>query len=60
MLHLITVLLVLCLVLGLVIYVFQNVPILVPFVWLARLICVVIIVLFLIHLLLTMSGALRW
>ena len=57
MLHLLIVLIVLCLVLGLVIYVFQNVPVLAPFAWLARVICVVIVVLFLIDLLLGLSGS---
>lgn len=49
-------LLILCLVLGLVIYIFSKVPILAPFAWLANIICVVIVVIFLINLLLGISG----
>ena len=33
--------LILCLILGLVIYLFNNIPILAPFAWLANVICVV-------------------
>jgi uncharacterized membrane protein YjdF len=54
--------LILCLILGLVIYIFHNVPILAPFVWLANVICVVIVVIFLIEVLLGLSGgsAVMW
>jgi uncharacterized membrane protein YjdF len=53
--------LVLCLILGTV-YVFRKVPLLAPFSWLAEVICVVIVVIFLINLLLGFSGpgALGW
>jgi hypothetical protein len=46
----------LCLFLGLIIYIFSVVPILAPFRWVAQLICVVIVVLFLIEILLGFSG----
>lgn len=52
MLTLLIYLLVLCLILGLILYVFQTVPILAPFAWVAKLLCVVVIVLFLIEILL--------
>jgi hypothetical protein len=51
MIHLVVTLLILCLVLGLVIYIFNAVPILRPFAWLANVICVVIVVIFLIEIL---------
>jgi hypothetical protein len=47
---------ILCLILGLVLYIFRVVPILTPFAWLANVICVIIIVLFLIHLLSGFGG----
>jgi hypothetical protein len=48
--------LILCLVLGLILYIFGAVPILAPFRWLAQIICVVIVVIFLIEILLGISG----
>jgi len=49
-------LLILCLILGLVIYVFRTIPVLAPFEWIARLVCVVIVVIWLIDFLLGISG----
>lgn len=49
--------LILCLILGLILFVFQHVPLLAPFAWLANLLCVVIIVIFLINVLLGLGGA---
>ncbi len=49
--------LILCLILGLVLFIFNNVPLLAPFSWLAYVICVVIAVIFLINLLSGMGGA---
>ena len=48
--------LILCLILGLILYVFANVPILAPFAWLANIVCVVIVVIFLIHVLMGIGG----
>lgn len=51
MIHLLISLLILCLILGLVLFLFRSVPILAPFAWLAYVVCVVVIVIFLIWLL---------
>jgi hypothetical protein len=56
MIHLLIMLLILCLILGLVIYVFNHVPILQPFAWLANIICVVVVVIFLIEILLGLDS----
>jgi uncharacterized MAPEG superfamily protein len=52
MIHILVMLLVLCIVLGIVLYIFNNVPLLAPFAWVANLVCVVIILIFLIQVLL--------
>lgn len=56
MLSLLIYLIILCLILGLVIYVFNHVPVLAPFAWVAQLVCVVIVVIFLIEILLGIPG----
>ena len=56
-------LLILCLILGVVIYIFGQVPILAPFAWVVNIICLVIVTIFLIHFLLGFGGGapyLRW
>ena len=51
MIHLLISVLILCLILGLVLFLFRSIPILAPFAWVAYVVCVVIVVIFLIWLL---------
>jgi hypothetical protein len=51
MFHLLISVLILCLILGLILFLFRSIPILAPFAWVAYIVCVVVIVIFLIWLL---------